>query len=724
MDSSNSPAIGPNSGLRAWIGLAKKDGFETVNLFSRPGFRALPEHSRKFDSVWIAEQPLGIQGWKILIDSCLRMLKPSGNLVVRYLQNEHISLPSLKHFIFRRFNTTAIVEKENASSGFEIITNFKIAQPEVSLSKKWTFGVLTQGQKVDCVVNFLKSVREFGGADHEIIICGPENDLYSKFSPRNLDPTPYDSGARISSKKNAIVNIASHENVCLLHDRYILCSDYFEGFDSFGYDFEFATIRQHHESGKWYPAYCAMQDRGNLIWGQIVNCLSDQESWKAHYLNGGFLVGKRSVFQKIPFNDLLSHNQAEDVELSRSMLEHSIIPRINFHSSTITNVPDHKTDVFKDEPRSDYWPHKEERPIRKTGWTASLRRYAIPNGVNLLLYGNSSGAGVINASMHYARKLIAQGKSISIVDLEDGGPQQSQIPEDLAHLVRSKPKYRENIWCHGFPFIHQLYGDFRGHFDGRKNTILSHWELPFIPDRLAGNFNRMDRILTTTQFVANAMRRATGREVEIDGPGVRFDKNYGASFNRDYFALPKDKFLFLSSWEFTSITKRKNPEAVIEAFKLAFKDNENVALVLHSKLNDFNLEEWEVRYNKFKTSIAHDRIIILQLRDLTYEQTIGLHRSCDCYVSLHRSEGYGMGCAEALAVGKNCIMTNWSGNIDIPTEETRHLAKMVEVERFSPVTPQDYPWVNPGEEMFQYWAEPSITSAVKFMRQAYEERAT
>jgi glycosyltransferase involved in cell wall biosynthesis len=41
-----------------------------------------------------------------------------------------------------------------------------------------------------------------------------------------------------------------------------------------------------------------------------------------------------------------------------------------------------------------------------------------------------------------------------------------------------------------------------------------------------------------------------------------------------------------------------------------------------------------------------------------------LYRACDCFVSLHRAEGYGRGIAEALLLGLDVIATGHGGNVD------------------------------------------------------------
>src|SRR5205085_9026255 len=51
----------------------------------------------------------------------------------------------------------------------------------------------------------------------------------------------------------------------------------------------------------------------------------------------------------------------------------------------------------------------------------------------------------------------------------------------------------------------------------------------------------------------------------------------------------------------------------------------------------------------------------------------GLMAACDCYVSLHRSEGFGLTMAEAMAIGKPVIATGYSGNVGFMSSAHSHL---------------------------------------------------
>jgi glycosyltransferase involved in cell wall biosynthesis len=84
-----------------------------------------------------------------------------------------------------------------------------------------------------------------------------------------------------------------------------------------------------------------------------------------------------------------------------------------------------------------------------------------------------------------------------------------------------------------------------------------------------------------------------------------------------------------------------------------------------------------------------------------------LQRCADSYVSLHRAEGFGLGLAECMALGKPVIGTAWSGNLDFMTNANSCLV--------------DYRLVPVGEGEYQYaegmqWAEADVDHAAACMK--------
>ncbi len=849
------------AGEQAWIGDCAPDdaGWCVVDLFKRPGFRATPGETGRFDRVLILQDTVGEQGWRLLIDAGIRMLRDDGILAVRYLQNQYITLPALKNFVFRKYGIKASVHEE-AIKGGEFITAFRIERQSFArpASTLWTFGILTQGKKAGLVERLCRTVRAYGGDAHEILIVGPPDPSYEPYAPRYIDKEYSKKTSDICVKKNDLVNRAEHENLCIVHDRYWLNEDFFSGFDEFGYDFDFLTVRQHHESGKNYPSYCAIDDRSNLIWGRIYECGNENQTWVRNYLNGGLIIAKRALLRTIPFNSLIFHNQAEDVELARQMAAWSVLPRINRLSSAVTDVADHLTDAFTFAPATDYdavffpplpapppspaqpepelpppspaampapvrieppaatspplatslpgmadprvaavavppasvpaangteavgpdvnprpWGrfsgvvHRIERRRRMgASWKGvaavsvqfayfrmlrTVRRppalpdalppeappppvaapadeavpagrtYREADGVNVMLYAADPG-GVLNVTSYYIRSLLRKGVPLCIIDIQLGVAG-SLLPPDLTVHLRETPLYPTNTWCIGFPLLAHHVFIFERWCKGRLNLNFTHWELPYIPRRLWGNFDAADGFIVDSEFVRDAIRDATDKPITLVDPEVRIPPSQADRYGRSHFGLPDDRTLFLINWEFTSSTIRKNPEAAIAAFFEAFADlRHEVALVMHVKFEHRHGDERRAEYEAFlaDTRRTHPGIIILEQNSFSYEEALGLKGACDCYVSLHRAEGYGMGCAEALALGRRCVMTGWSGNMELmKNPRWRRMAYPVAV-ALVPVTPADYPWVEAEDEVMQLWADPRHGDAVRQLRRAYE----
>jgi glycosyltransferase involved in cell wall biosynthesis len=90
-----------------------------------------------------------------------------------------------------------------------------------------------------------------------------------------------------------------------------------------------------------------------------------------------------------------------------------------------------------------------------------------------------------------------------------------------------------------------------------------------------------------------------------------------------------------------------------------------------------------------------------------------LLRCSDCFISLHRSEGFGLGLSEAMSLGKPTIATRYGGNVDFMNESNSCLVDY----KLEPVGDNCYPhWQG------QYWAEADVDQAFCYMLELLRDR--
>jgi len=162
-------------------------------------------------------------------------------------------------------------------------------------------------------------------------------------------------------------------------------------------------------------------------------------------------------------------------------------------------------------------------------------------------------------------------------------------------------------------------------------------------------------------------------------------------------------FYFMFMFDYFSTPRRKNPAGVIEAFKRAFTPGEGPQLLIktiHGAARPRASEE--LRHAAAGRTDVH--VIDCALSSAAKN---ALLMECDCYVSLHRSEGYGLTLAECMALGKPVIGTGYSGNLDFMSPANSYLV--------------DYEMTTVGHGVEIYppegrWAEPDLDHAAALMR--------
>jgi len=233
------------------------------------------------------------------------------------------------------------------------------------------------------------------------------------------------------------------------------------------------------------------------------------------------------------------------------------------------------------------------------------------------------------------------------------------------------------------------------------------WELERIPDAWQTAIGRVDEILVASEFVEKAFRRATDKPVTRVPLPLGPHPDSGAV--RSDFGLETESFIFLTTFDFNSSVYRKNPVDVITAFQKAFgRDRNDISLLIKTS----NGHRHEERLVELLKLVGDDPRIVIRDGILDRDHIGALQRCCDAYVSLHRAEGFGLGMAESMAIGKPVIATGWSGNLEFMTAENSWLV--------------DYELVSVPSGAYRFaegqrWAQPCIEQASRFMREVVDD---
>ena len=230
-------------------------------------------------------------------------------------------------------------------------------------------------------------------------------------------------------------------------------------------------------------------------------------------------------------------------------------------------------------------------------------------------------------------------------------------------------------------------------FAAGTNIIVPAWELPTYPAAWVPALQRFDEIWAISSFVQSSLA-AAGLTSHLVGQGVQFDAM--PFLPRRHFGIRESAFVLLHFFDLSSYAARKNPHAVQTLFDDLRQDAPfaDLQLVLKVKQGE-QAADWGAE-------LAHDPQIKIIDTPLDTHGVLSLINACDCFVSLHRAEGFGRGLGEAMALGRLALGTNWSGNTDFMRETNALPVRASQI----PVGPDEYPH---GEG--QHWADPDLAHA-------------
>ena len=340
-------------------------------------------------------------------------------------------------------------------------------------------------------------------------------------------------------------------------------------------------------------------------------------------------------------------------------------------------------------------------------WGARADQRALPFGVNVSGYfASEKGVGEgARADVHCLR---AAGVPHALNDYADTHGS-ANIVKTTWGMQGDNP-YRYNLIHVNADQAHVFAGKRPAtYFEGRYNIGFWVWELSDFPARWQSCFSYFDEIWTPSQFSQDAIARVAPIPVVRFPHAISAPSGEVTPWPRRDLELPEDAFVFFFMFDCYSVVERKNPFGLVEAFRRAFSPRDRAWLLLKCS----HQEHAPDTMHELRRAIGDANVRLID-RVVERSELDSMMATVDCYASLHRSEGFGITVAEAMAMGKPVITTAFSGTADF-ANASNSLPVRFELQRLQ----RDHGPYEKGS----VWAQPDVEQAARHMRALFDDRA-
>jgi glycosyltransferase involved in cell wall biosynthesis len=328
-------------------------------------------------------------------------------------------------------------------------------------------------------------------------------------------------------------------------------------------------------------------------------------------------------------------------------------------------------------------------------------------GVNFFGFFKSPvGLGYLSRGL--AQALTTAGVGVRERLLTNLAMDEDLRPEDF--LVPYEHAFDTNLFA-SYPHLHERLLELQPtHVTrGRRNVIYLAWEQREANPCWREVYEPFDQVWALSRFAAEALAAALGRAV-VAIPCPLDVAAMPPAATKGEAGVDDDRFAVLYVCDANSSLERKNPEAAIAAFAAAMRHNDRATMLL--RIANAHRREHGPRLARLARQAAATGLDVrLITKPLSRRGILRLISAVDCYLSLHRAEGFGFTCAEAMAYGRPTIATGYSGNLDFMDETCSYLVDSREVEVAVPEGPF---------QRGSLWADPSVEHAAHLLRRVFD----
>lgn len=361
-------------------------------------------------------------------------------------------------------------------------------------------------------------------------------------------------------------------------------------------------------------------------------------------------------------------------------------------------------------------------------------------GLKYVSWGDNTGYAI--AAKAYVRALMGRGVPLSWTPMLTGSNLYETYagrdwPDATLASVCNRAIEYDTVLIHTVPEYYPAWIE-RERRAGRRVLGYTVWELERLPAHWPAILNQLDGVLLPCQWNVEVFRRSgvtvplhvvphlsQFEDTDADAPDARADAFWSARL-RDAGARD-DAFVFyaIGFW-----SNRKAMDRVLEAYVQAFDASDPVALVIKTSRNDITRWQRHWRHGfrrrhpsplvtvaqRLRGLVNPPPCVVVAEEGLSDAEMLALHRRGDCFVSLARSEGWGLGLFEAARLGKPVVATGYGGQMDYLRREQSHVVGHTLVSVYEPT------WAMSYQDCDQ-WAEPALDEARQALLDVFEAPA-